>query len=273
MHTLTLRLIGIITIACLGNGNYDCNYTPYKLQAFVANGLTRHHPCGKQASVATPVHQAFIRVETTPLFGTFWQGEELDCDDAPICRLFPLHQGDVIEIDGISNGSQLDQQFDPSKQYKWKEIYEDSGMRPPVLRAPADATIHSLGSLVIAAGTWTQEPYGDDDIMITRGTFKTTAPDITISIKGTNKKIKVPTDATVDIINFPPAHVFGNTAMHVDHPNKRHFFLHYTLANPEPDDCLSPLLDQNVPFMTKIKRFLKGGDLVGSLACSNSNYP
>jgi len=271
MHQFIIRFIGIITVACIGNGNYDCNTSPYTLQAFVANGLSRHHPCAKEVNVATPVHEAYIRIESEEVFGSFWSFEERACTDSPKCTLYPLHKGDVIEIKGLSDGAKLDTPFVPSTKIKWKEIYEAVNQTPPKLAG--DAAARSLGTLLINAGTWMLDDYGPDGMLITKGVFETSDTNLTITIKGTNKILKVSNAAPIDIINLPPSLVYGTTGSHVPHPDKEHFFLHYTLADPAPDYCVGPEDTTHMSMLRKIKRLFGKGDFVGSLACSNSNYP
>lgn len=248
--TFILRLIGIITVACIGR-NDPCNTAPYGLGVYVADGRSSRTPC--KTNEVTPPHGAYIRVRST--VSGHWPGR-LPCHDGTPCWLYPLSEGDVIRIPGVIDGNGMSAPFEPTPAVQWSTWVPD--------KLAADVIQRSLASLTITAGKVKSYAFCNG-MVYTKGKFLTTGSTVRIIASGTNRYLVVPANSTVDILNLP-RHVAQAVPESIDHhADPEHFYLHYTLAEQKPEECRGPRPE---PAETDDE-----DDLVGSIACSNSMYP
>lgn len=255
MH-LTLKLIGIIVVACIGTGNDPCNTPPYTLQAFLAPGKFTSYPCVNELG-KPPRHRAYIRIHQAVQPGTNWPGVQ-SCSEGPNCFLYPLNTHDAIYIDGVSNGSGMTAPFLESSLISWSQL------EPGTLLSPAAAQ-SAAASIAIRSGA-VENHTGKNGMIYAEGNFDLPNPTLRIIAEGTNRQIVLRGDAEVDLINLEPIaargiDVLGTTA-HTPHPE--HFFLHYLLAKDKPTDCKAP--KETTPSEEE-------PNLGASVFCSNSNYP
>ena len=255
MH-LTLKLIGIIVVACIGTGNDPCHQAPYTLQAFLPPGTFSSYPCVHELA-KPPRHSAYIRIHQTAQQGTNWPGVQ-SCSEGPNCFLYPLNTHDAIYIDGVSNGSGMTDPFLQSSDIKWSELVYGTLLSP-------DAAQKSAASMSIRSGV-VKNRSGDNGMIYAEGHFDLPNPTLRIIAEGTNRQIVLHGDADVDIVNLEPIAARGANILgtHAHRPRAEHFFLHYLLAKDKPIDCKAP----EEPPAPK-----REPTLGASIFCSNSNYP
>jgi hypothetical protein len=247
-----IRWIGIIILACVGNGNDPCSTRPYGLAIYIPNGTTNLRPC--LSNEETPKHSAYIRVQSA-ISSFNWPGRKR-CTDGSPCWLFPLHKKDVIRVAGVVDGSGMSARFSPNPLISWKTYVHE--------KLANDAAANSFATMLVTNGT-VKTANLDNGMIIAEGSFPVTGSTVRIVISGTNRYIVVPANSTIDIVNLPRT-VAAGVIDTVDHtPHLEHFYLHYALAEKKPATCKGP-----EPEMAPDK---EGFDLVGAIACSNSNYP
>jgi hypothetical protein len=251
MH-LTLKLIGIIVVACIADGNNPCK----TLQAFVAPGKYASYPCVNKLA-DPPRHHAYVRIHQTAQTGTNWPGVQ-SCSEGPTCFLYPLQTHDAIYIDGVSNGTGMTQPFLESSAISWSQL------EPGVLLSPYAAQ-NAAASISIRSGV-VENHAAKNGMIYAEGNFDLPNQTLRIIAEGTNRQIVLRGDAEIDIINLEPVAARGVDVLgtHAHTPHPEHFFLHYLLATAPPTDCKAPPLPLVPP---------EDNDLGASVFCSNSNYP
>lgn len=258
MHTLILRFIGIITLACGLSGN-DCKK---EFLAFIPDGSVKQHPCKKHKKVEVPIHTAYIRIRVEPTSTPTWPGS-ISCKDGSDCKLFPIPKNDQIMITGITDGAGLTGEFKENQFVEWKRYEAQLVLKNPPKNLWA--------SMLVNSGTPSNDVFSNG-MYYTRVTSVTSNTETVITMKNAGYKLTIPSDATVDIMNLPPGDSLGDPRQTMT-SHKEHFFLHYVLADDLPDDCIGANIRQINSFVAQGVFASKPPDLNGSVSCSNSNYP
>jgi len=250
--TFVLRLIGIITLACQGEGNDPCNVYPFKLDVYIADGLSSHQPC--QSGDLTPTHGAYLRIRSA--VSGHWPGRRA-CGDGSPCWLYPLFQDDKIRIAGVIDGESMMKPIKPTPILQWGRYTTEKLAR--------DAAKRSLASLSISNGTVEIKRFANK-MYYTEGTFFVNSGHVRIVAEGTNRHLQVPANSIVDILNLPRLVADSSPETQSHHAGREHFYLHWTLTENPPIVCAGPEDELNVGAR-------HDPDLAGSIACSNSLYP